>query len=428
MRAVCSGKPARIIHPVRGRPCVPVDLTDRFVEGCMDFQPLCGRFPPPGFQQGDAVVFLIKGPVRAAVPLSWFLFVTLSTVTAMAQTAPPAVLIATAEMRDITPATEFVGRVKATDRVDIRARVTGFLGPRLFKDGDLVTEGQVLFKLDSAPFEAVLHQKQAAVESAEASVQLAGLQARRSRELVRTNTTPQSQVDQREADLTRAKADLALAQASLREASINLSYTQIQSPIGGRVGDAIVSPGNLVDPGTGVLAVVVKQNPIEVVFPVTQRQLLETRRQTSDIDLDTVVVSLKLVDGSRYDQSGRINYIGVQADPRTDSIPLRAIFPNPQAILDDGMSVRVVLEAARPEQALMVPQAAILQDQGGSYVFAVDADNKAVERRIKAEMLRDGSAVIRDGLKPGERVIVQGQGRVRSGMAVAPSPLPAQGS
>ena len=135
---------------------------------------------------------------------------------AMAQTPPPAVLVATAELRDITPATEFVGRVKATDRVEIRARVTGFLGPRLFKDGDLVTEGQVLFKLDSAPFEAVVQQKQATVQSAEASVQLADLQSQRSRELVRTNAAPQSQVDQRDADLTRAKADLALAHASLR--------------------------------------------------------------------------------------------------------------------------------------------------------------------------------------------------------------------
>jgi membrane fusion protein, multidrug efflux system len=366
--------------------------------------------------------------LRPAVLFRWLLLATLNFVPAMAQTTAPAVLVATAEMRDVTPATEFVGRVKATDRADIRTRVTGFLGPRMFKDGDLVTEGQVLFKLDSAPFEAVVQQKRAAVESAQASVQLAELQARRSRELVRTHAAPQSQVDQREADLTRAKADLALAQASLREASINLSYTQIQSPISGRVGDAIVSPGNLVDPGTGVLAVVVKQDPIEVVFPVTQRQLLEIRRQTSDIDLDTVVVSLKLADGSRYDQSGRINYIGVQADPRTDSVPLRAIIPNPHAILNDGMSVRVVLEAAKPEQALVIPQAAILQDQAGSYVFAVDADNKAVERRIKAETLRDGSAVIRDGLKPGERVIVQGQGRVRPGLAVAPSPMPAQGS
>jgi membrane fusion protein, multidrug efflux system len=376
---------------------------------------------------GGNSVSLTKLRARPAILLAWFLLAALNIVAAMAQTPPPAVLVATAEMRDITPATEFVGRVKATDRVDIRARVTGFLGLRLFKDGDLVTEGQVLFKLDSAPFEAIVQQKQAAVQSAEASLQLADLQAQRSRDLVRTNAAPQSQVDQREADLTRAKADLALAQASLREASINLSYTQIQSPISGRVGDAIVTPGNLVDPGTGVLAVVVKQDPIDVIFPVTQRQLIEIRRQNSDIDLDTVVVSLKLVDGSRYDQTGRINYIGIQADPRTDSVPLRAVFPNPQGILDDGMSVRVVLEAAKPEQALVIPQAAILQDQAGSYVFTVAADNKATEQRIKAEIQRDGSAVIRDGLKAGERVIVQGQGRVRAGMVVAPSPMP-QGS
>jgi membrane fusion protein (multidrug efflux system) len=367
--------------------------------------------------------------VRTTIVPGWLLLATLaSVVPATAQAPPPAVLFATAEMRDITPATEFVGRIKATDRVDLRARVEGFLGPRLFKDGDLVTEGQVLFKLDSAPFEAIVQQRQAAVQSADASVQLADLQAQRSRDLVRTNAAPQSQVDQREADLTRAKADLALAQASLREASINLSYTQIQSPISGRIGDATVSPGNLVGPGSGVLAVVVKQDPIEVVFPVTQRQLVEIRRETSAIDLDTVIVSLKLVDGSRYEQPGRINFVGVQADPRTDSVPLRAIFPNPQSILDDGMSVRVVLEAAKPEQALEIPQAAILQDQAGSYVFTVGADNKAVEQRIKAEIQRDGSAVIRDGLKPGERVIVQGQGRVRAGMVVAPSPMPPQGS
>jgi membrane fusion protein (multidrug efflux system) len=374
-------------------------------------------------------VFLMMRLFRPTiVPGRLVLAVLAGVVPAAAQAPAPAVLVATAEIRDIKPATEFIGRVKATDRVDLRARVIGFLGARLFKDGDLVTEGQVLFKLDPAPFEAVVQQKHAAVQSAEASVLLADLQAQRGRDLVRTNAVPQSQVDQREADLTRAKADLALAQASLREASINLSYTQIQSPIDGHVGNANVSPGNLIGPETGVLAVVVKQDPIEVVFPVTQRQLLEIRRESSDADLYTVVASLKLVDGSRYDQSGHINFIGVQADPRTDSVPLRAVFPNPKSILDDGMSVRVVLEAAKPTQALVIPQAAILQDQAGSYVLAVEADNKVVERRVKAETLRDGSAAILDGLQAGVRVIVQGQGRVRPGIAVAPSPMPPQGS
>ncbi len=341
---------------------------------------------------------------------------------------PPAVLTATVELHPIVPATEFVGRVKVTDRVDLRARVTGFLGPRLFQDGDQVSEGQVLFKLDPAPFEAIVMQRKATVQSAEAAVQLADLQAQRGRELVRTNSLPQSQLDEREAALTRARADLALANASLREAGINLSYTQIQSPIPGRIGDANVSPGNLVGPETGILAVVVREDPIEVTFPVTQRQLLEVRRETSSLDLENAVASLRLADGSRYEENGHITFIGVQADARTDSIPMRALFPNPKRILTDGMSVRVVIEAAQSEQALVIPQAAIMQDQSGSYVFAIGADNKAAAQRIKVETQRNGTAVVLEGLKEGQQVIVQGQARVRPGMTVAPSPMPPQGS
>ncbi len=331
-------------------------------------------------------------------------------------------------MRDITPSSEFVGRVKAIDRVDVRARVAGYLGPRLFQDGDQVREGQVLFKLDPAPFEAIVMQRNASVQAAEATVQLADVQAQRGRELVRTSALPQSQLDEREAELAKARANLALAQAALREAGINLSYTQIQSPISGRIGDAVVSPGNLVGPDTGVLAVVVKEDPIEVVFPVTQRQLLEVSRDTPDLDANGVVANLRLADGSRYEYKGRINFIGIQADPKTDSIPLRAVFPNPKSLLADGMSVRVVIATVKPVQALTIPQSAMLQDQAGSYVLVVEADDKATQRRVKAETQRNGTAVILDGLKPGERVIVQGQARVRPGMAVAPSPMPAQGS
>lgn len=340
----------------------------------------------------------------------------------------PAVLVVTAEIKDISSAVEFVGRVKATDRVDLRARVTGFLGPRLFKDGDVVAESQVLFSIESAPFEAVVNQRRAAVQSAEATARLAELQATRGRELLRTNALAQSQVDEREADLSRARADLALAQAALQEASINLSYTRIQSPIAGRIGDAAVSPGNLVSPQSGVLAVVVRLDPVEVTFPVPQRRLLEARRQSPDIDLTGIVATLRLADGSRYDERGQVNFIGVQADPRTDTILMRAVFPNPRRILDDGMSVRVLLEAAKPEQALVIPQSAIQQDQAGAYVLAVETDNKAVLRRVMVENQRDGSTVVREGLKAGESVIVQGQGRVRPGMVVAPSPMPAEGS
>jgi membrane fusion protein (multidrug efflux system) len=342
--------------------------------------------------------------------------------------APPAVLVAAAEMRDVTPGAEFVGRVHAIDKVELRARVSGFLGERAFSDGDEVREGQVLFRIDPAPLEAVVAQRRASVSAAQATVALAELQAERGRDLVRTRALPQAQQDEREANVARGRADLELALAALREAEINLSYTEIRSPIAGRVGEAAVSPGNLVGPDAGVLATVVRQDPIRVGFTVTQRELIRVRRERGDAtDPSHAVVRLRLADGSPYEEPGQLDFLGVVADARTDSIAVRAVFPNPRRILADGLSVRVVLEATEAERALVIPQAAVSVDQAGSYVLTVDAENKVVPRRVRAEYRRDGTAVVRQGLTHGERVIVQGQARVRPGLTVAPSPMPGAG-
>lgn len=343
---------------------------------------------------------------------------------AAAQPAPPAVLVAAAEMRDVSKTAEFVGRVKAVDKVDLRARVSGYLGPRLFKEGDAVPQGQTVFTLDAAPFEAVLAQRRADAAAAAAALKYAELQVQRGRELIKTRTIPQQQLDERETSLLGARASLDKAQAAVQEAEVNLSYTQIKTPIAGRIGQAAFSPGNLVGPDSGVLAAVVSENPIQVVFNVTQRQLIEARREVPQDHLDGIVARLRLADGSLYDQPGHIDFVGVQADPRTDSVPLRAVFPNPKDVLADGMSVRVVLEAGKPVQALVIPQAAIAQDQTGSYVFVVDRENKAARRPVKVEIQRDGTAVVKDGLAAGDRVIVQGQARVRPGLTVAPSAAP----
>jgi membrane fusion protein, multidrug efflux system len=343
---------------------------------------------------------------------------------AAAQPAPPAVLVATAQMRDVSGTAEFVGRVKAIDKVDLRARVSGYLGPRLFKEGDQVAQGQTVFTLDPAPFEAVLAQRRAEVAAATAALNYADLQARRGRELIKTKTIPQQELDQRESILLKAGASLDQAKAAAQAAEVDLSYTQIKSPIAGRIGQAAFSPGNLVGPESAVLATVVREDPVQVVFNVTQRQLIEARRDVPQDRLDAIVARLRLADGSTYDQPGHIDFVGVQADPRTDSVPLRAVFPNPKDFLADGMSVRVILEEGKPVQALVIPQAAIAQDQAGSYVLAVNAGNKAVMRRVQVEMQRDGTAVVKDGLAAGDRVIVQGQARVRPGMVVAPSTAP----
>jgi membrane fusion protein, multidrug efflux system len=389
-------------------------------------------------------------------PAAFFMLVMAAGIAeAVAQPAPPAVLVAAAEMRDVTSAAEFVGRVKAVDKVDLRARVAGYLGPRHFKEGDQVKTGQTVFTLDPAPFEATLAQRKAEVAAAkaaldladvqarrgreliktktipqseldlrEAALDLADVQARRGRELIKTKTIPQSELDLREAALLKAQAAIEQAKAAQQAAEVDVSYTQIKSPIDGRIGQAAYSPGNLVGPDSGVLATVVKQDPIQVVFNVSQRQLLAARREVPAEEMAAFIVRLRLADGSTYGEPGKLDFVGVQADPNTDSIPLRAVFPNPKDMVADGMSVRVVLEAGKPAQALLIPQAAIAQDQAGTYVFIVDAANKAVMRKVKIEMQRDGTAIVKDGLAAGDRVIVQGQARVRPGMTVAPSPAP----
>jgi membrane fusion protein, multidrug efflux system len=360
---------------------------------------------------------------------AWFAaLVTLASVAgivpAAAQQAPPAVLIAPAELRDVAATAEFVGRVKAVDKVDLRAQVSGYLGPRLFKEGDTVKADQTVFTLDPAPFEATLAQRKAEVAAAQAALDLADVQVRRARELIKTKTIPQSELDQREATLLKAQAGLQQAQAAQQAAEVDLSYTVIKSPIPGRIGQAAFSPGNLVGTDSGTLATVVKQDPIQVVFNVSQRQLLAARREVPSDQLSAFVARLRLADGSTYAEPGKLDFVGVQADPNTDSIPLRAVFPNPEDLLADGMSVRVVLEAGTPTQALVIPQSAIAEDQAGTYVFVVDAQNKAVARKVKVEIQRDGTAVVKDGLAVGDRVIVQGQARVRPGMTVTPSPAP----
>ena len=282
----------------------------------------------------------------------------------------------------------------------MRARVGGFLGPRLFKDGDQVKKDQILFKIEREPFEVTVEQRKARVAAAEATLTNAKLQLERSQALLRTQSVAQATLDERAAAEGRAQADLLEAAASLRDAEIQLSYTDIKSPISGSVGRAVVSPCNLVGPETGVLATVVQSDPVDVLFPVTQRELIEARRQGGAVG--SLLVRARLADGSFYDEKGRINFIDVQVDPRTDGQIVRAVFPNPNGLLSDGQTVRIVIEEKEGAKVVTIPQSAVALDQTGPYAFVVATDNKVEQRRLRLGAAREG-LVARRGWHQGRR-------------------------
>ena len=336
---------------------------------------------------------------------------------------PPAVLVQPAEMKPIADQAEFIGRAAAVDKVELRARVKGFLGPRKFADGDQVKKDQIVFTIEPETYQAAVDQKKAQRDASLAALANAEMQLKRAAELLRTNTGTQVTYDQRLSEQLQAKAQVEDASAQLRDAELQLSYTEIKSPIDGRIGRAAFSPGNLVSPDSGVLATVVSEHPIRVLFPVTQRELLDARREQA-ADPNGIVVRIRLADGSIYKEKGKIDFIDNTVDAKTDGQIVRATFPNTGGVLTDGQTLRVIIEGETVPTAVAVPQAAIAQDQTGAYLFVVNDKNVVEQKRVRTGVSRDGMVAITSGLQAGERVIVQGQQRVRPGMTVNPTVAP----
>lgn len=341
----------------------------------------------------------------------------------LAQQSPviaPTVIVAPAETKSLDRQSDFLGRVQAQEKVDLRARVSGYLTDVKFAEGSMVKKGDVLFVIDEAPFVAALDQAKAAVASAEAALRNATAQLTRTKELAANGNASQSTLDQRTADESGARAEVLRTQAAQRQAEINLSWTKVTAPIDGRIGRALVTAGNLVGPDSGTLAVIVRYTPIYVLFPVTQRELLDARNSVSS--LDQLKAQIILANGATYKESGKIDLVDVQTNQSTDSVLVRAQFPNPEGVLVDGMSVRVNVAYGIPKQRLVIPASALMLDQQGSFVLAVNADKKVEVRRIiTGEQVR-GMQVVESGLKAGDVVIIEGQQRVRPGMAVTPVP------
>ena len=353
---------------------------------------------------------------------------------AQAPGGPPAVGVIVVKPQSVTQTDEFVGRVQATDRVDIVARVTGFLTKRLFTEGAEVKPGDLLYQIEKPPFEADVDAKTAAVAQANAQLQNASITLGRANALLNTPAGQRSTVDDATASQRSNAALLMAAQAQLRTSQINLGYTDITAPISGKISQTNITIGNVVNPSAGTLATIVSQDPMYIVFPVAVHAALDLRdRYAGKGGTAAVVIKVKLPNGKMYDQDGHLDYIGPSVSANTDSLTLRGKIANPLRTgsvagsagdreLVDGEFITVLLQGVEPIQALTIPQAAILSDQSGTYVYVVGEGNKAMVRRITLGQANGPNATVMTGLKEGETIVSDGLQRVRPGQPVSPAP------
>lgn len=342
---------------------------------------------------------------------------------ASGQQQPTAIPVGTlaAELRPITQTTDYVGRVEAPEKVEIRARITGFLQEVAFKEGDIVKAGDVLYRIEPETFQAAVQQSQGALLQAQGELANAAAQLARTEELVKTDTQSRALLDQRTAAQKTAQGAAIIADANLKTANVNLGYTVITAPITGEIGRSKLTKGNVVSPDSGPLTEIVSRDPMYVTFPVSQRVFLDVERQQGHEKAFSV--RIRFSDGSVYDQTGTINFVDVQVNQATDTIQVRATFANPQGRLIDGQLVRVLVDSAKPEDKLLVPQSALIADQQGIYVFVVE-DGKAVIRRVKPGGATGAYTIVDEGLKAGDQVIVQGMEALRAGTPVLATPAP----
>ncbi len=255
-----------------------------------------------------------------------------------------------------------------------------------------------------------------------ASKTLTEAQLARAEDLLAKNAGTAVARDQAVAADEQAKGQILSDEASLQTAKINLGYTDIVAPVSGRIGRTNITKGNVVGPDSGPLTIVVSQDPMYVTFPVSQRDFLQAREDAHQVDLKAVKATLRFADRKTYDQTGQINFVDVTVDRATDTVLVRATFPNPAGGLIDGQLVRVTLESGAPQEMVVVPQSALIADQEGVYVFVVE-DGKAAVKRIKPGGESGTDAIVQEGLSGSEQVIVEGLQGVRPGIPVKASPV-----
>jgi len=336
------------------------------------------------------------------------------------ESAPPAVLVQEVAREDVTPEFRYVGRVEAVADVALRARVPGFLEERLVREGATVEKGDLLLRIEQAPYQAVVAEREAAIASAEAELNLAEVEYRRAERLVERNVQSQETLDLAEAERKTAEAGLEAARAGLKRAELDLSYTEIRSPVSGRIGLFAYDVGDLVGPESEPLAQVTTTNPVYVVLQVREEQVLAERKRGLDLENPRFYPQLELADGTRYELRGEFNFLSPTVNRSTDTVTARAVFDNPDRILVPGQFVTVIVRTQQEVTEITVPQKAVQRDAEGYFALVVNREDRVDFRRIEVERQVRNKWVVTEGLSPGERIIVEGIQKVNAGGRVDP--------
>lgn len=378
---------------------------------------------------------------RKLMPISWgLLFAALLVVGGaagcdsqpknMAQRPAPKVSTITVQTQKLMETAELPGRTSGFRVAEIRPQVNGLIQKRLFREGSEVKAGQVLYQIDPRPFQAALNHALAALGRSQANLPSLKSRAARYRGLLADKAVSQQDYEDAAAALTQAKADIRYWRASVDTARINLGYTKVTAPISGRIGKSNVTAGAIVTAYQPMaLATIQQMDPIYVDVPQSTSDLLRLKRRLAQGSLNQNgkthnQVKLILEDGTPYPQEGVLQFRDVTVDPTTGSVNLRMVFPNPDRLLLPEMFVRVVVNEGVNEQAMLVPQQAVARTpKGDPYALMVGADNKAVLRMLVIDRSIGADWLVSSGLAPGDRVIIEGQQKVRPGMTVSPVPF-----
>ena len=331
----------------------------------------------------------------------------------------PAVTVVKVETKDLRPSVSFSARVEALHKVDLLARIEGYLDKQNFTEGATVKTGDLLYVIEKAPYEAKVAAAEASVAMAKARLDRTEIELKRQTTLVNKEASAQTKLDDARTARDESKGQYDKYIAELDQAKLQLSYTEIRAPIDGRIGKSLLSVGSFVSPQSGTLATIVQQDPIGVTFPVSQRDLIAVREKIADnAKLNEHTVYVEIGKGKRYQYPGKVDFLDVGVNTGTDSVNVRATFPNPQGMLVDGQLVTAVVEASSAEPTLVVPVNAIQIDQSGPFVLVVNSEKKIEVRRV--ELLRQdaGFVAIAKGLSAGDLVVTEGVQKVKPGQVV----------